>query len=197
MLKKTLILLFVLCFSILAKAQTADQIYDQYLDFNLDRLHGDVAVALKLGETILPNTDKLPAKSRISFYNGLAKLYEDNKQADKAIKYYEIVAAAEPDFYVVNRALGYLYLLPTDELYKKSQAAKGDAAAANQLAAMYKAAILKALPHLEKAQACDPSDETLALIKTLYTNIHDDAGLQQLNTRLTALSKHCIDVLSE
>ncbi|MDB4926931.1 hypothetical protein [Mucilaginibacter sp.] len=178
--KKILLILFIICFCSLAKAQTADAVYDQYLDYNLDRLHGDMAIALKLGESILPNAGKLPAKARISFYNSMAKLYEDN-QPDKAIIYYEMVTAAEPNYYVAHRALGYLY------------AAKADKAIGD----LYKAAALKALPNLEKAQACDPSAETLALIKLMYTNIHDEQGLKALNTRLAALSKNCLDILSE
>jgi len=53
------------------------------------------------------------------------------------------------------------------------------------------------LPHLEKAQACDPSDETLAIIKTLYKNINDTEGLNKLNDRLKLLSQNCIDVLED
>jgi tetratricopeptide (TPR) repeat protein len=191
--KKTFLLLIILCISITAKAQTAAQVYDQYLDFNLKRFEGSSADALKLGETIFPNADKLPDKSRISFYNGLAKLYEDDNQSVEAIPLYEKVIAAQPDFYVAHLALGYLYLKPADELYAKLQADKNN----KEIASLYKAAVLKALPHLEKAQACDPSDETLTLIKTLYTNIHDDADLLSLTKRLSTLSKNCVDILTE
>ena len=61
----------------------------------------------------------------------------------------------------------------------------------------YKKAVLKALPHLEKAQACDPSDETLTMIQQLYRNMKDDAGLKSLKARLTTLSKNCQDLLTE
>jgi tetratricopeptide (TPR) repeat protein len=186
--KKTILLLFILCSSFLAKAQTADEVYDKYLDFNAKRLEdNDITDALKAGEAILPNVGKLPPKSRIAFYNGLAKLYEDNSQSVEAIPLYEMVAAAEPNFYVVHRALGYLYVKAANELLEKT----------NKVTDQYKAAVLKALPHLEKAQACDPSDETLTLIKSLYTNIHDDAGLNSLSSRLKALSQNCIDILTE
>jgi len=191
--KKIFLILIILCISSLAKAQTADDVYNLYLDFNLKRFEGDAEKALQIGENILPNADKLPAKSQVMFYNGIAKLYEDDEQSVEAIPLYEKVAAAQPDYYVAHRALGYLYLKHADELYTKLQAAPGD----KEIAAAYKATVLKALPHLEKAQACDPSDETLALIKTLYTNIHDDADLQSLNARLKALSKSCLDILSE
>jgi tetratricopeptide (TPR) repeat protein len=195
--KKTLLLLLVLCLTHFAKAQTADAVYNQYLDFNMARFHGDLPKSLKLGEGILPNADKLPAKSRIGFYNGIAKVYEDSNQPDKAVPYYELVAAAEPDFYVAHRALGYLYLIPAKQLNDKLQSATPGTADWKQLFEQYKMAVLKALPHLEKAQACDPSDETLALIKLSYRNINDTAALQSLNARLAELGKNCVDVLSE
>jgi hypothetical protein len=44
--------------------------------------------------------------------------------------------------------------------------------------------IKKALPHLEKAQACDPDDQTLNLIKLLYRNIKDQHGIDTLPARL-------------
>lgn len=177
-----------------ARAQSkADAVFDKYADFNLKRFEGQAADALKLGEDILPDVKELPAKSQISFYNGLAKLYEDDGQSSEAIPLYEKVLVAQPNFYVAHRALGYLYLKPADELYAKLQANTGD----TQTASLYRAAVKKALPHLEKAQACDPTDETLGLIKKLYTNIHDDAGLQSLNSRLSEMSKSCLDILKD
>jgi tetratricopeptide (TPR) repeat protein len=191
--KKTFLILIILCISSLVKAQTADDVYNLYLDFNLKRFEGDATKALQIGENILPNVDKLPAKSQVMFYNGIAKLYEDDEQSVEAIPLYEKVATARPDYYVAHRALGYLYLKPADALHTKLQSSPDD----KETGAAYKAAVLKALPHLEKAQACDPSDETLATIKTLYTNIHDDVGLRSLNARLKELSKKCLDILSE
>ncbi len=191
--KKTFLIFIILCISGLAKAQTADEVYNQYLDFNLRRFEGEAAKALQLGDKILPNVAKLPLKSQVVFYGSLAKLYEDDNQSVEAIPLYEKVATAQPDYYVAHRALGYLYSKQADELYTKLQAAPGD----KETTAAYKTVVLKALPHLEKAQACDPSDETLALIKTLYTNIHDDAGLQSLSARLKTLSKNCVDILTD
>jgi tetratricopeptide (TPR) repeat protein len=191
--KKMIFLFIILCFTLSAKAQTADEVYNQYLDFNLKRFEGSSTDALKLGEVILPNADKLPAKSKVSFYNALAKLYEDDNQSVEAIPLYEKVIAAQPDYYVAHRALGYLYLKSADELFAKLQADNTN----KETAVLYKIAVLKALPHLEKAQACDPTDETLTLIKTLYTNIHDEASLLSLNARFAALKKNCVDILTE
>jgi len=194
MFRKLFLLFIVVVITGFAQAQTkADAVYDKYLDFNVKRLEGKTTDALRIGEDILPDTNQLPAKSRISFYNGLAKMYEDDSQSSEAIPLYKKVVAAQPNYYVAHRALGYLYLKPADELYGKLQSNPGD----TQTALLYKSAVQKALPHLEKAQACDPSDETLELIKKLYTNIHDDAGLQSLGKRLAALSKNCLDILSD
>jgi len=191
MLKKAILFLLLISLNISLNAQTPDVIYERYLDFNLARLEGKTADAFKIAEGITANIDKLPAKSRTGFYNGLAKLYEDDQQSVEAIPLYEKVAAAEPNYYVVHRALGYLYLKAADELYPKLQSG------GKEVYGKYKAAVLKALPHLEKAQACDPSDETLALIKKLYTNINAAAALQTLNSRLSTLSKTCVDILTE
>lgn len=184
-------LLFGNC--IYAKAQTADQIYGQYLDMDVARTKKELSKALLIGESILPNAGKLPEKTRIMFYNSLAKLYDDSFQADQAIIYYDKVLAAQPDYYVPHLALGYIYFNKVSDVSKKLQIAKGDA----KLMADYKAVASKALPHLEKAEACDPNDETLDMIKTLYTAIKDTAGLNTLKTRLAALSKNCITVLSQ
>jgi hypothetical protein len=55
----------------------------------------------------------------------------------------------------------------------------------------------KALPHLEKAQACDPSDDTLEIIKTLYQKLNDQQSLGTLNDRLKQLHTNCIDILND
>ncbi|MBS7564012.1 hypothetical protein KHS38_06305 [Mucilaginibacter sp. Bleaf8] len=174
-------------------AQPADSVYNKYLDYNLARLEERMPDAFKLGEEIMPAADKLPAKSQVSFYNSLGKLYEDANQLDKAQPLYEKVAAAAPDYYVVHRALGYLYLRRTNIVDDNLQAKPAD----KQSMAAYKAAVEKALPHLEKAEACDPSAETLALIKTLYKNTNNSKGLSSLNARLKQLGKNCVTLLDE
>ncbi|MBL4675451.1 MAG: hypothetical protein JKY70_04490 [Mucilaginibacter sp.] len=182
---KRLLLVSCLLFAIsFAHAQTADEIYNKYLDFNLARLQGETDKAIGLGEDLLPNADKLKANTRSSFYYSIGNLYENNDQSIKAIDYYEKVVAAVPDYYVAQRGLGYLYAKQADDL----KAMGG---------ANYIAAVRKALPHLEKAQACDPDDDTLKLIRLYYTNINDKNGLATLSDRLKALKKNCIDLLDD
>lgn len=175
-------ILFIACFYN-AFAQTAEGAYDKYLDFNLARLEGRNKDAFKLAADISSHAEELPEKSRIAFYNSLAKLYEDDDQFDKALPLYEKVAVAVPDYYVAHRALGYLYV-------RKANIAAGNLP-------VYKQMVDKALPHLEKAQACDPSDETLALIKSLYQKTNNTSGLASLDTRLKQMSKSCLDILND
>ena len=199
MLKNAFLLLFLVLFGLSSHAQapSADSVYNQYLDFNLARLQGEQDKILELGENILPYADKLPEKARINFYFSVGKMYEDNDEHNKALPYYEKVAAAVPDYYVVHRALGYLYLEKAKAIEAKLNTASNDTTLNRQLTIDYNNAVRKALPNLEKAQACDPSDETLAIIKDLYKNIKDDTGLNSLDTRLKELSKNCIDILTD
>jgi tetratricopeptide (TPR) repeat protein len=197
MLKKAILLLVIAFAATTTKAQTADEVYNSYLDFNLARLEGRTENALELGEQLLPNADKLTDKARISFYYSLGNLYENDSQSVKALPLYEKVAAAVPDYYVVQRALGYMYMKQADGIANKLNAAKTNAAENKRLTDLYTIAIKKVLPHLEKAQACDPDTNTLSLIKTLYKNIKDDKGLSTLNSRLAILGKNCVDLLSD
>jgi tetratricopeptide (TPR) repeat protein len=197
MLKKASLLLISVLFLLTAKAQSADSVYNQYLDFNLARFQGQHDKAFVLGENLIPLADKLPEKARISFTFAMGKMYEDDDQPDKALPFYEKVAAAVPDYYVVHRALGYLYLDKARVIEDQKKSATNDKAHVDSLTAVYVKLVQKALPHLEKAQACDPSDDTLEIIKTLYKKINDSQGLATLDDRLKQLAKSCIDVLND
>ena len=184
MVKKSLLLFFALFTFATANAQTEDEVYNQYLDFNLARLQGETEKAMTLGQDILPNVAKLKPKAQTSFYYSIGNLFENDSQSVKAIEYYEKVAAAVPDYYVAQRALGYLYAKQADEMIDK-------------FTPPYIAVAKKALPRLEKAQACDPDDDTLKLIKKLYTSIGDTQSIATLPARLRVLSKTCIDLLDD
>ena len=81
MFKKILFLLIAVFAIVTAKAQTAEEVYNRYLDFNLARLEGPSTKALELGEGLLPDTAKLTPKARISYYYSIGKLYEDDAQS--------------------------------------------------------------------------------------------------------------------
>src|ERR1700753_3515272 len=133
MLKKVVITVISVLFLLTAKGQSADSVYNKYLDFNLARFQGEQDKAFVLGENLLPFANKLPEKTRISFYFAIGKMYEDDSQPDKAILYYEKVAAAVPDYYVVQRGLGYLYLEKARMLTDKLNASANDKPAADSL----------------------------------------------------------------
>lgn len=197
MLKTIFVFLFSIFTAFAANAQSADSVYNRYLDFNLARFQGEQDKVLDLGGQLIPVADKLPEKARINFYFSIGKMYEDNDEPAKAKPYYEKVAAAVPDYYVVHRALGYLYLQDVKDVESRLNASSDDKARHDQLIIAYTNEVRKALPHLEKAQACDPSDETLAIIKSLYQKINDTQGLNSLDSRLKELGKNCIDILTD
>jgi tetratricopeptide (TPR) repeat protein len=190
---KSLLLLLLLCnLTVGVMAQTEEDTYNKYTDFNMAKLEGQTDKAFTLGNEVLASADKLPAKARIAFYNSMAKLYEDSKQIEKARPLYEKVLAAAPDYYVVH-----IYLTDANKLAAKMNALKGDKATYIQSRSAYIAAVNKVLPHLEKVQACDPYDDNLALIKKMYTNIDNPAGFATLNDRLKVMKANCVDVLAD
>lgn len=178
-------------------AQQFKPVYEKYLDFNLERLAGDNATALDMGVAILDSVNDLPAKSRINFYNAMGKLYENNEQPERAIPFYEKVTIAVPNYYVAHRALGYIFVDSANQVYARLLTAKPTDAGYNQLKTDYSTLAKKVISNLEIAQACDPSDETLAIIKTFYKNMGDSSGLDTLDERLKKISKDCLDILVE
>lgn len=197
MLKRIIFLFLFVLMSIAAKAQITDTLFNRLGDFDLLRFNNKTAEAITKGEQILQDSAKLPPKTKTSFFWRLAKLYEDDGEDRNAISLYEKVVVAAPDYYVAKRALGYLYDKRARKILDKILALKQNDPARNKLFADYQAEVRRALPLLEKAQACDPSDETLTLIKALYKNIHDEQGVGSLDARLKSLNKNCIDILSE
>jgi tetratricopeptide (TPR) repeat protein len=197
MLKRSIFLFLILFLVKTGYSQSADSVYSNYLDFNLARLQGETDKVKTLGQSILLHADKLPEKARINFYFSIGKLYEDNNDHSKALIYYLKVAAAVPNYYVAQRAIGYIYLEDVKALEKKLNESKTNTADNQRLFENYVQATKKALPYLEKAQACDPSDETLAFITNLYKNTKDEVGLESLNSRLKQLAVNCIDILSD
>jgi tetratricopeptide (TPR) repeat protein len=178
-------------------AQYNNKVYNLYLDFNEAQHKQETTKAFLKADSILQSPEKLPAKAAISFYARLAKLYEDQQQPEKAVIYNEKVVAAVPDYYVSHRALGYLYLLPLNGLMEKINSAKNKPADYEKFRAQYFKQIKTALPHLEKAEACDHDEQTLALIKSLYQKMNDQQDLSTLSKRLELLKAHCIDLLTD
>lgn len=197
MIKKSFLLLLAVFAMASAKAQTAEEVYNHYLDFNLARVDGVQGNAIQLGENLIPDTAKLTAKARINFYYSMGKLYEDDAQTVRAKQFYEKVAAAVPDYYVAQRALGYIYAKEAEGFADKLNETANNPTENKKVMALYAAAAKKAIPYLEKAQACDPDDDTLTRINILLKNTKDTAGLAGLKAKLATLSKNCIDLLDD
>ena len=190
-------ILFLATLLLSGMAARAQTVYDKYVDFNdaIVQHHPDKAMAL--GLEILNSSEKLPAKTQTKFYAFMAKMYEDNKQTDNAIKYYELVVAGAPDYYIAHRALGYLYLDKANAIAATINQNTGNKAAYDKAVSGYTAVVRSALPHLEKDEACNPDGDELAQIKRLYTKINDKAGLSTLDARLKQLAGKCVDLLTD
>jgi CHAT domain-containing protein len=194
---KTAFIFLLLVITAPAFAQYNTKIYNLYLDFNEAEFKDQHAKARLKADSILNSPEKLPAKSQVHFYRSLAKMYEEQHQPEKSILYNEKVIAAVPNFYISHRALGYLYLLPANGLVEKINQSKTNRAAYEKYQSQYFSMLKKALPHLEKAEACDHDDETLKLIKSLYQKLNDKAGLASLDNRLKSMKTNCIDLLTD
>lgn len=180
-----------------AKAQNSDELAKQYTEFKIRSSTNSNASAIELGKQLLPQANQLPESSRVFFYNRLAKAYEEEKQPDMAQPLYEKVLTMQPDYYVAHLALGHIYIQKANQEGSLVNASKGDKAAYQKHLAAYTALVNKAVPHLEKVQACDPYDDNLNLIKKLYTSINNTAALATLDTRVKAMSGKCVDILME
>lgn len=194
---KTVFLFLLLISSFLVRAQYNSKVYNLYLDFNEAQSKNQNTKAMLKADSILHSPEKLPAKAQTSFYRRLAKLYEDQNQPEKAIVYNEKVLQAVPDYYVSHRALGYLYLLQTNNLIDKMNQAKNNLAEHQKYQLQYFKVLKTALPHLEKAEACDHDDATLNLIKSLHQKLNDKAALADLDKRLKLLRANCVDLLTD
>ena len=198
MLKRSILFALLLLATLASKAQVADTaLYSKLGNFDLATLNGESYSALLIGEQILPDTAKLGKVSKINFYAKLAKTYDEAEQDDKAIYYYEKVAAAAPSYFVVQRALGLLYNAQAEDIQLILYITPKTDPAYSKLYERYLAAVRKTLPLLEKAQACDPDDDTLDLIHTLYQNIGDDNGYNGFTQRIPELATGCVDLLED
>jgi tetratricopeptide (TPR) repeat protein len=198
MLKKYLFFLVFVSSSLLVKAQVTDTVLLARMgDFDLSTLNGDSYSAVQIGEKILPDTGKMTANGRTNFFAKLARAYDEVDRDSTAIIYYEKVNTAAPDYFVVQRALGLLYNEKAEDIQLKLYITPKDNPDYKSLFAKYEKAVQQALPHLEKAQACDPDDDTVDLIKTLYRNINDEAGYIAFTKRVPDLAKKCVDLLED
>ncbi|MBE9584162.1 hypothetical protein IM792_06860 [Mucilaginibacter sp. JRF] len=191
MLKRVMFCVMILLCGTFAKAQTVDSaaVFDSYLDLNMAMFEGNTDNAERVSEQIMADTAALPPKARVNYYNILGKLYEERQPAEAKV-YYERVVAHVPNYYVAHLALGYIYIKEAEDNEKKVQANSTPDTRWAHITS-----VKKAIAHLEKAQACDPNEDTMNTITSLYKKINDTAGLAGIKARLATLAKNCVDLL--
>jgi len=177
-------------------AQTSTKVFDLYMTFNEQFMH-DKTKAIKIADQILSSPEKLPAKQETNFYYKIATIYENMNNPQKAMEFFSKVTVAEPDFYVPHRAVGFLYLKEANSFVPKINASKGNKEQYDKNIRQYKAVIKKAIPHLEKAAACDPNEETYNLIKSLYKTLNETESIKTLDARLAKMASNCVTVLTD
>lgn len=195
--RKILITLILLVAFSKVYSQSIAELYRTYtvIRTSNDNKLGTIAVATNL---LTHNTELTPTQIGNLNFN-LGRLHEETKQEEKAIPYYEESLKFVPDYYVTHRALGNLYVRKSFPIVQKiNEAGKaGQMDLQAKLFAEYKKLVLVAIPHLEKAQACDPDEQGLQQIKGLYKSIKDLTSINTIDERLKKLSVTCVDLLED
>lgn len=186
-----------LLFFFICRTALCQDIVAQYDEFGGAVTSGSNQRALFLAQQILPGAASLTGRQQAIFYYKLAGLYEGLQNTEQSIEFYERSLKLEPDFYVPHLALGYLYLQQSNPLSRRVNDVKNNAELREKYLKEYQAILRKALPHLEKALACDPNDQVLESIKLGYKAINDNASFNSLEERLALLRKNCVTVLKE
>lgn len=172
---------------------------EAYFDFKVSRnvkgneqSIGKTAMLLKMEKDFT-----VKQVTNISYH--LGRMYEEVGLPDSAIVYYEKSLKGEPNYSVIHRALGFIYLNKTKPIIAAmNEANKNKDVAANAKGfAQYKALVKKALPYLEKYEACEPDEETFATITNLYKSIKDTQNLASLEARLKTMTGNCVSLLED
>ncbi len=185
----------VLCGTLDVYAQ--EDMFDKYVDFNQAIVSNNNTYALSLSKTILAGINELKPATQLAFYAKLAKVYQDTGDNSNAVIYYQKVIVQKPDYYVPHWALANIYLEESNSMVQKLNASKNNKAQYDKYQTEYKAHMYKILVHLERAQACDPTPETLNMIRNIYRQFKDTAKIQSLDSRLKALGQNCITLLPD
>lgn len=192
---KTLFLILV-SVQMTAHAQTLEEAEKHYYDFSNNRLYGDNRSVIQAGEKLLPVLDKLHPQRQIFFSFYLGNAYEQEGQAEKALPLYLKVIEAQPDYHVVHRAVGYIYLMESNEMAVKVNASE-DPAERKKLVEAYQDILAKALPHLEKDYACDPYEGTLESINRIMASLGERAKPGEFKQRIEKLAENCVTILED
>lgn len=187
----------ILCasFSMIFKnvaAQDFNLLYDQLDDVLFNGKPEEINEHIK--NLNLKNNDLSETKKAIINYKIATYFEKKVRIVDEGIVYYEKSLTHEPNYFVPHLAVGYLYLKKANELREMYNQEK-DLKHKQVYLINYKEELLKALPHLEKAYACDPNEPLLNIIKTMYTTLKNPQGFITLNERIKILNQKCIEIL--
>lgn len=196
---KILLLVALILVTSATYAQKKEKIDDAYFEYKKTRNVKGNAESILAMQTLLERANELTLKQNANVSYHLGRMYEEMVLPDSAIQHYQNSLLGEPDYVVIHRAIGFIFLSQTKPfITQMNEAIKQKDASANAKAlTQYKALIKKALHHLEKYQACENDAETLVMIKNLYKSVKDDEGLKTLDHRLKDLSVKCITLLED
>lgn len=199
MTKTLTICLFLLLITKLTFSQTST-VKEKYWDYTQVRMvPGQQKEAITKALDLLEHKTELNEKqiANISFH--LGRLYEETAQPEKSVPYYEECIKIVPGYYVPYRALAAMRLEKSNILSGKLNEAgkQKNIPLYNQYLAEYKKEALITLSYLEKAQACDPDEETLAMINFYYKSIKDSQSITTLDARLKKLAENCVTLLDD
>ena len=174
-------------------------IEDAYLNYKVGRNVKGNTKSISSLAALLTRASELSTKQVANVEYHLGRMYEDMGNVDSAIVHYENSLKGEPDYSVIHRALGFIYLAKTKLFVAQmNEAVKAKDATANAKAfAQYKLIVKKAIPYLEKYQACEPDEETLTTITNLHKSIKDTAGITALPERLKPMALKCVSLLED
>jgi len=173
---------------------------DLYFDFTNYRMSQENKEdVLRKSLILLSQKNELTVKQQANVNYHIGRLYEETGAPEKSVPYYEETIALSPAYYVPYRALAFINVKKCNEFgVKINDAAKQkNAEIHNQALADYKKQVLKTIPYLEKAQACDPDDETLTMLVKYYKSIKANEALEKLPEKLKKLAENCITLLDD
>lgn len=194
--KEMLTLCVLLGTAFVVNAQNANQ---GYHDFTVYRTTKGSAASIAKMKILLQQQDQLSPKQVTNVQYHLGRMHEEIGDAENALLYYEQSLKGEANYTVLRRALGFIYLSKTKPFVKQmNEANAAQNATANASAfSKYKEMVLKALPHLEKYQACEPDEDTLNIITNLYKSIKDQQSIASLPNRLKTMEGNCVTLLDD
>jgi len=185
----------VICCQVIAQQSIRDE-YHAFTVYRTTKGNGD---DIKKINALLSRKNELSVKQVANAEYHLGRMYEEIGDDNNALAHYNESLKREPNYTVIHRAVGFIYLNKTKPFVKQmNEASSAKNATANAKAFdSYKLMVKKALPHLEKYQACEPDEQTLAIILNLYKSIKEPQTAEAITNRIKPLGKTCVTLLDD